>query len=87
MVPLVASGLSRRSQTDLTKAALARVGLCGKDGRLPGGLSGGEQKRVAIARAVVKEPPVILADEPTGALDSRTGEEVMNLFAELNAGG
>jgi putative ABC transport system ATP-binding protein len=66
---------------------LEKVGLSDKASRLPGQLSGGEQGRLAIARAIVNEPPLVLADEPTGALDSRTGREVMEVFLNLNAQG
>jgi putative ABC transport system ATP-binding protein len=87
MLPLAIGGLPHREQVDRAENALARVGLGGKGRRLPSQLSGGEQERVAIARAVVNEPPILLADEPTGALDSRTGQEIMELFAALNAAG
>jgi ABC-type lipoprotein export system ATPase subunit len=66
---------------------LARVGLAGKENRLPGSLSGGEQQRVAIARALVKSSRILFADEPTGSLDKKTGEGIMNLIAELNRDG
>jgi putative ABC transport system ATP-binding protein len=66
---------------------LQRVGLADKERRLPNQLSGGEQGRLAIARALVNEPPLILADEPTGTLDSKTGVEIMEVFQQLNAQG
>lgn len=83
MLPLVIGTLGPRRQREMAEQALARVGLAGKHSRLPSHLSGGEQERVAIARAVVNEPALLLADEPTGALDSRTGREIMELFAGL----
>lgn len=86
-LPLVVSRLGAREKRERALRALAEVGLAGKERRLPSELSGGEQARVAIARAVVNEPPLILADEPTGNLDSGTGRAVMELLAELNRAG
>jgi putative ABC transport system ATP-binding protein len=68
-------------------SVLEKVGLSDKAARFPNQLSGGEQGRLAIARAIVNEPPLILADEPTGALDTRTGREVMEVFLRLNEQG
>lgn len=87
MLPLAITGLSRAEQVRLATEALGRVGLGEKTDRLPNQLSGGEQERVAIARAVVNAPPILLADEPTGALDTQTGQEIMDLFARLHAEG
>lgn len=87
MLPLAVTALSTETKRDMALEALKRVGLEGMERRLPGELSGGEQERVAIARAIVNSPAVLLADEPTGNLDSRTGEMIMDLFAELNAQG
>lgn len=87
MLPLAISRRSQREQTAMARAALERVGLGDKEHRLPGQLSGGEQERVAIARAVVNEPPIILADEPTGCLDTETGIQVMELLRSLNREG
>ena len=87
MLPLVTSELSRREKRRLADEALSRVGLGGKGRRLPSEVSGGEAERAAIARALVNRPPLVLADEPTGNLDSRTGREVMELLAGLSADG
>lgn len=87
MLPLATSGLPSREQAKMAMEALSRVGLAGKADRLPNQLSGGEQERVAIARAVVNRPPILLADEPTGALDTATGAEIMALFQRLHAEG
>jgi putative ABC transport system ATP-binding protein len=87
MLPLVTSELSRGEKRRLADEALSRVGLGGKGRRLPSEVSGGEAERAAIARALVNRPPLVLADEPTGNLDSRTGREVMELLAGLSADG
>ena len=87
MLPLAAAGMANAEQRVLADTALARVGLGDKGERLPQDLSGGEQQRVAIARAIVNRPPIVLADEPTGCLDSRNGQATMELFLELRASG
>jgi len=87
MLPITVSNSSRRDKRRMAMEALARVDLEDKARRLPGQISGGEKERVAIARAIVNEPPFLLADEPTGNLDSRTGTEVMTLLRELNEEG
>ena len=87
MLPLTTTRYPNRLKREMAESMLQRVGLFDKRGRLPNELSGGEQERVAIARAVVNEPPLILADEPTGNLDTRTATEIMELFGELNADG
>ena len=81
MLPLVAAGLKNNQQVAAAKEVLEKVGLGQKTQRLPSQLSGGEQERVAISRAIVNKPPLILADEPTGALDSRTTEEILELLS------
>uniref|UniRef100_A0A831U1K6 ABC transporter ATP-binding protein n=1 Tax=Geobacter metallireducens TaxID=28232 RepID=A0A831U1K6_GEOME len=84
MLPLAITGMKKGEKVQAAREALQRVGLAGKADRLPSQLSGGEQERVAIARAIVKKPPILLADEPTGNLDTKTSEEVMALFRRLN---
>lgn len=87
MLPLVTSKASAKEKRSRALAVLQTVGLANKAMRLPNQLSGGEQGRLAIARALVNEPPLILADEPTGTLDTHTGREIMEVFQELNAQG
>ena len=87
MLPLAVTKSSSAEQRELATDALSRVGLDNRVDHLPNQLSGGEQERVAIARALVNHPPLILADEPTGSLDSATSAEIMNLFSELNRQG
>lgn len=87
MLPLATTNLSAKEKRDRAINVLEKVGLADKASRLPNQLSGGEQGRLAIARAIVNEPPLILADEPTGSLDTRTGREVMEVFLRLNEQG
>lgn len=87
MLPLAIVKNSNAAKKSAARSALERVGLGNKLDRLPNQLSGGEQERVAIARAIVNSPHILLADEPTGNLDSATSDEVMALFRELNRSG
>lgn len=87
MIPLAIVSRKKREKRQMAEAALEKVGLGGKGHRLPGQISGGEQERVAIARAVVGNPPLVLADEPTGNLDSKTARGIMDLFGSLNSNG
>ena len=85
--PLLYAGLPASERKERARSALERVGLGDKCKNLPAQLSGGQQQRVSIARALAGNPSVILADEPTGALDSRTGRDVLNFLQKLNAEG
>ncbi len=87
MLPLATAKLTSKRKKDMAEAALDRVGLSGKGDRLPSQVSGGEQERAALARAIVNEPPILLADEPTGNLDSGTSGRIMHLLRELNRSG
>jgi putative ABC transport system ATP-binding protein len=87
LVPMAPGKSDGRRKEERAEALLESVGLSGKGGRLPSQLSGGECQRVAIARALVHDPPLLLADEPTGNLDTATGEQILDLFQELNGKG
>ncbi len=86
-LPLIYQGLPRQERTERVREALERVGLTKRAKHLPTELSGGQQQRVAIARAIATRPKLILADEPTGALDSKTSQEIIDIFHELHAQG
>ena len=86
-VPLFYGGMSDKESKERAYEVLEKVGLKGREHHLPSQLSGGQQQRVAIARAIAGDPEIILADEPTGALDSKTSEEVMELLKRLNENG
>lgn len=87
MLPLAITERSNSEQVALAEEIIRKIGLKGKEKRLPDQLSGGEQERVAIGRALVNAPPILLADEPTGNLDTKTGREIMELFQSLNQEG
>lgn len=87
MLPMVYAGIPHQERRDRAVEALTRVGLANRINSRPNQLSGGQQQRVAIARAIVNEPLLLLADEPTGALDSHTTKEVLDIFGELHQGG
>lgn len=87
MIPLRYQGIEKPLRREMALEALEKVGLSQRINHLPNELSGGQKQRVAIARATVTKPHIILADEPTGALDSSTGKAVLELFREINAGG
>lgn len=86
-LPLVYAGMHARERRGHAERALAAVGLAGKNDRLPTELSGGEQQRVAIARAIVCEPSIVLADEPTGALDTASGRAILDILKSINRSG
>ena len=87
MLPLKYKRLEYSKRKSLAEIALEKVGLIEREKHRPNELSGGQKQRVAIARAIITEPKIILADEPTGALDTKTGEQVMTLFREINNSG
>lgn len=83
-LPLIYRGMTPKQREEKARLALERVGLSDRASKMPSQLSGGQQQRVSIARALAGEPPVILADEPTGALDSKTGRDVLDFITKLN---
>lgn len=87
MLPLAVVKAPRRKKREMAEHAMSQVELSGKAHRLPSQISGGEKERVAIARSIVNDPPVLLADEPTGNLDTKTTRRIMELLGRLNQGG
>lgn len=87
MLPLATIKISKKKKRHMADKVLDGVGLSGKEDRLPNQISGGEKERVAVARAIVNEPPILLADEPTGNLDTKTSKEIMQLLQRLNEEG
>ena len=87
MLPLRYQGIDRKESRRMAEEALVKVGLQDRLGHTPSELSGGQKQRAAIARATVTKPSIILADEPTGALDSETGRRVLEIFSEINKQG
>ncbi len=86
-LPLFYQGVSRKKRNAMAMEQLERMGLADRAHHLPGELSGGQKQRVAIARSLITNPSIILADEPTGALDSKTSKDVMQVFRDLNSEG
>jgi putative ABC transport system ATP-binding protein len=86
-LPLMYAGVKGKSRRERAEAALAQVGMTDRMGHMPNEMSGGQQQRVAVARAIVTNPSLVLADEPTGNLDTHSSEDVLSVFADLNAAG
>jgi putative ABC transport system ATP-binding protein len=86
-LPLVYAGISKRKRTEMAMEVLDKVGLTDRSHHKPNELSGGQSQRVAIARALVNNPSIILADEPTGNLDSKTSSEIMDIFGKIQQAG